>query len=282
MRSGLKLLAIGIGVGLVCILGLYVALIYSAGHSISAGPSAANNTYSSVPVNSSGITNAINNMDIASGEPARSDSIYFGLEYGPKKFYRDANVTLYRVIGYNTSTNDDDLSFVDIPGNPMNATNYVISGMPVYRFDNVPAGSYRVIGEKGGKTWTGYLNSGSFIYLTVDDLDIAIPDGVRLVNSTIYGFVRDDTGAYLPGVVVSLSGTNSRIGDPLDGSSVSNRSVVSGEGAHVGFYCFENLAPGWYTITCEKDGFNPAPTTVQFMGKDANGTEVRLIMYRQR
>lgn len=278
MRSNTRFLAIAMAVCLVCVLGLYAAFVYSTNHSPPVSPAVVNNSSGQAPANLSGASNL--STSLAPDEPDRSDSVYFGLEYAPKKYYQDANVTLHRVTGYNASTGEDDLSFVDIPGNPLNTTNGIIGGMPVYRFDNVPGGSYQVTAEKGGRVWTAYTKSGGFVYLTVEDLSITVPDDVNLSNSTIYGYVRDLTGAYIPGAVVSIAGASSNPNGSLDASGVQNRSVVTLDGSHVGFYSFGNLTPGRYTITCEKDGYNREQTVIDFNGRDTKGLEVRLWMTR--
>jgi hypothetical protein len=67
-------------------------------------------------------------------------------------------------------------------------------------------------------------------------------------NGQISGFVRDASGAVVPGVVVTATNEGSR----------QSREAVSNED---GYYVFPGLIVGTYTVSAELQGFSRSTTT---------------------
>lgn len=102
----------------------------------------------------------------------------------------------------------------------------------------VPAGDYTVTAAA-----TGYDSSSQSV--TVVDggatpANFSLQSTTTGGNSFIFGFVNDEEDDPLKDVTVTLDGTE------------YSESVVTDE---EGFYKFENLLAGDYTLTCEKDGY---------------------------
>ena len=66
--------------------------------------------------------------------------------------------------------------------------------------------------------------------------------GAQSVNSTIGGTVQDATGAFIPGVTITATNTQTGVAS----TTISNES---------GAYQFPSLQPGTYNITAELPGF---------------------------
>src|SRR3989454_12019945 len=94
------------------------------------------------------------------------------------------------------------------------------------------------------------LQKGRWVMLCIRNAAIAIflvvaILGAQSFRATVVGRVTDDTGAVVPGAMITITnvGTN------------ENRSVVVNER---GEYAIPQLAPGQYTLTAEYTGFNKA------------------------
>jgi hypothetical protein len=73
-------------------------------------------------------------------------------------------------------------------------------------------------------------------------MTLAVPAFAQTVNGSIRGYVKDATGAALPGIIVATSTP----------AAAGARSTVSDAS---GFYRLQNLPPGDYTVTAEQPGF---------------------------
>ena len=72
---------------------------------------------------------------------------------------------------------------------------------------------------------------------------ISLPTGLRAqVTGSISGFVKDQTGAAVPGATVTAT-------------LVSQNLSISAESNAEGFYQLTAVQPGLYTVTAEKSGF---------------------------
>ena len=226
---------------------------------------------------------AIDDETSISDEILNTNSIYFGLSYGNKKFLTDANVTIYKQLDYNNTSHEYDLLFFDIPGNPLNRTNGVSYGKPIYRFDNLPNGDYTIIAEKNGKRWilgktVNFDREDCITFITVDDPNIYVPSDINIDKFTLFGFVRDKDGEYIPGAYVTLLRMESKSGAAYLASDIQHNPMMSYSGQYTGFYYFKDLVPGWYTLKCEKNGYVGTPMVIYFSGFEEGGRSLELRM----
>ena len=181
--------------------------------------------------------------------------VYYCLQYATDKYVTDANVTLYTIVSYNQSIQEHDLAIVDIPGNPLHATNAFIHGTPVYQFDNVPYGDYIIRAERNGKKLAsgpyGVMNESGVFVAIIDNPSNRVPTTCKLNNNTIYGWTRSLNGDNLANVKVSLMRQQSHADTPTLATDIKNNPTYSAKGEYTGFYSFEDVPPGWYTISIE-------------------------------
>lgn len=279
---------------IICILLLGATYVISRNQNDVRDGSALNNTQIAIPTTNISATGnnhpngglSVNVTAAPAGEPTIEDityvpsgngqtnTVYYCLQYGTDKYVTDANVTLYTIVSYNRSIQDHDLKIVDIPGNPMHATNALIHGTPVYQFNNVPYGDYLIRAEKNGKR----IASGPYAVMSapgvfiarVDKPDITIPGNCHLDKNTIYGWIRNLKGDYLANVKVSLMRQQSLADTPVLATDLENNPVYSAAGNYAGFFSFENVTPGWYTVSLECDG-RSYNNTFNFPGNNEEG-----------
>jgi predicted transcriptional regulator len=222
----------------------------------------------------------------ASGSPDGYCTLYYGLQSETSGIVGDANVTLCQMVPDTGSMTGYDLVPLGIPGNPLNAANFIQSGDPFFMFRNVPYllpfTRYTVIVERNGRIWNGTIMAGPYNtecipILQVDDSDNVIPAIASLDNTTIYGWTRDLDGNNVAGVTVTLMRQNGYASISALATDISPNPVKSATGGNAGFYCFRNVTPAWYTITVEKDS-RKYYDTFNFRGNDAEGFEHNLML----
>lgn len=208
----------------------------------------------------------------ATGSPvmAVSDSpdgyctLFYGLNCGKSGFVGDAVVTLCRMVPDTASVTGYDLVPLDIPDNPLNVANYMLYGDPIYMFQNVPYQlpftCYTIIVERNGRIWNDTIMAGPYntecvSIMQVDNSDNLVPPNVSLGRNVIYGWTRDVDGYNVAGVRLTLMRQNGYASIPVMATDICPNPVVSARGRYAGFYCFENVTPGWYTILVEKDSY---------------------------
>jgi hypothetical protein len=216
-------------------------------------------------------------------------TLYYGLESGTSGFIGDANMTLCRMVPDTASVTGYVLMPLDIPDNPLKAANFIVAGDPVYMFQNVPYKlpftSYTVIVERNGRIWNGTIMAGPYntecvSIMQVDEPDNIIPANVSLDRNTIYGWTRDLDGNNIAGVTVTLMRQNGYVSMPALATDISPNPVMSATGNHAGFYCFQNVTPGWYTISVEKDS-RKYYDIFNFRGDTENGfLSVQTLLYQ--
>ncbi|CAJ35509.1 winged helix-turn-helix transcriptional regulator [Methanocella arvoryzae] len=205
-------------------------------------------------------------------------TITFGLQYGRHEYLADANVALYRMLGYNVSTGHDDLELVNIPGNPLNASNVVFCGDSLYRFYGVPYGDYEIVATREDKTWQAFTSStpdsaDCVLSVMVDNPGNKVPGTVNLDRNTIYGWTTDIYGSNIGNATVTLFRQNGRYGTPVLATEIENNPVMSGTGDYRGFYSFGNVSPGWYKLTAVKDS-QIVEWVLDFRADEENGRRV--------
>jgi hypothetical protein len=85
----------------------------------------------------------------------------------------------------------------------------------------------------------------SALFLLLVSLVVPAPAAAQLERGQIAGFVKDQSGAVIPGATVTAINTQTRL----------TRSVVSDS---TGYYVFPTLAPGTYDVQVELEGFKKA------------------------
>lgn len=228
-------------------------------------------TVTAIPANEPTVDNTI----VAQSGNGQINTVCYCLQYGTDKYVTDANVAMYTIISYNQSTQDHDLKIVDIPGNPLNATNVLVRGTPVYQFNDVPYGIYIIRAEKDGKRLASgpysVTGAGGVFIAIVDNPNSKIPDTCHLDKNTIYGWVKSLRGDNLANVKVSLMMQQSHADTPKLTTNIENNPTFSYDGEYTGFYCFENVTPGWYTIMIDYQD-RSYTNTFNFSGNDEGGS----------
>jgi hypothetical protein len=105
-------------------------------------------------------------------------------------------------------------------------------------------------------------------------VDSKLSPGVKFTPGTIYGFVMDKNKNGIPGATVTTYSVNVIDGYPLsDGLvDIANNPQTTASDDYTGFFAFEDLQPGYYNITAEKDG-HMWFAIVNVTGMDFDGIE---------
>ena len=120
-----------------------------------------------------------------------------------------------------------------------------------YLLPDLPVGTYQVVPAKAGAVFTPASRNFSFTgNQTITDADFATPD-----SFTISGQTRDSDGTALSGATVNIS----------DGAQSSSVQTVGD-----GYYSFNAMAGGSYTISASKAGINFTQPNLTFTSLSAN------------
>lgn len=247
-----------LALGIVCILHPYII---------------ESNQYNMIPtITVNGTNSNIGSVIAPTMNPVNSNNgtIYFGITYGKGKFFNDAKVSLYKRLSYNETIHSYDLSFINIPGNPLLSANAEQFGDTYYKFENLPYGDYSIIAERKNNTWERYWtisdrDSCVSFSIIADDPDVKIPSNIHLSNHTIYGWTRNGYGDYIPDVNVTLSKLNGGLA-----TEINNNPQRSRDAPYTGFFYFDGVPTGWYDITVEKNGVS-AHGIIEFKADNDTG-----------